>query len=253
MRWTDGPGPRPDRSVAELLELVHAKAKAGRRRTQWRVVTVLCAVVVVGVASVMSIRASSGDRRSRLQLADPAITTTSAVTQPTSTTTSAATQPTSTRMAAAGPPPSLPGAGCRNSTNPECGPFTWDPAPDPDQPLTVNVTYAPVSPRAGEEVTFTVIVEDPDARVMRNFNNRRDYGDGVVDDAPPFPASCGQAFGPWTPPVKVPDRLTTTFQHVYTRAGTYTASFSFESTSGCVGGDPYGSRATGSVTVDVAP
>ncbi len=251
MPWTDGPGPLPARSVTELLELVDAKAKAGRRRAQCRVVTVLCAVVVVGLASVMSIRAGNGDRRSPLHLADPASTTTSAVTQP-STTASAATQPPSTRTAAASLTP-LPGAGCRNSTNPECGPFTWDPAPDANQPLTVNVTYAPASPRAGEEVTFTVVVEDPDARVMRNLNTRRDYGDGVVDEAPPSPASCGQAFGPWTPPDKMPDRFVTTFRHVYKRAGTYTASYSFESTSGCVGGDPYGSGATGSVTVNVAP
>lgn len=102
-------------------------------------------------------------------------------------------------------------------------------------------------------MTFSVVVEDPDARVTRNFNNRFEYGDGTVGEAPASPASCGEAFGPWAPPAKVPDRYEATFQHVYTGAGTYVASFSFESTSGCIGGDPYGSRATGSVEVNVAP
>jgi hypothetical protein len=117
----------------------------------------------------------------------------------------------------------------------------------------VKVTYAPASPLRGEVVTFGVTVEDPDARITRNFNNRRDYGDGVVEQAPPSPATCPDAFGPWTPPEKMPDRIETTFQHVYASAGTYTASFTFESTSGCIGGDPYGSRSTGSVTVTVSP
>jgi hypothetical protein len=117
----------------------------------------------------------------------------------------------------------------------------------------VTVTYAPTTPRRGEAVTFTLVVEDPDARVTRNFNNRRDYGDGVVEAAPTSPVACPEGFGAWTPPPKVPDRLDTSFQHTYSAPGTYTASFTFESTSGCVGGDPYGSRATGFVTVTVGP
>src|SRR5207237_8555999 len=35
---------------------------------------------------------------------------------------------------------------CRDSTNPACGAFRWDPPPAPDHPLTVTVTYSPAHP-----------------------------------------------------------------------------------------------------------
>ena len=240
MPWTET-SPRPGRSREELLALVRVKAKAGRRQAQWRTVSALCAVVaLIAVASVLG-RVADGGERSTVQVAVPAAPTTSAVT------------PTTAPPSVAGAARAVPPTPCRNSFRPECGPFFWDPPPESDQPLTVKVTYEPDDPRPGEPVRFTVVVADPDARVIRDYDNRRNYGDGVIDEAPSSPVSCAEAFGRWTPPVKVSDRFEATFEHVYSRAGTYTASFSFGSTSGCTGADPYGSRGTGSVTLNVAP
>lgn len=132
-----------------------------------------------------------------------------------------------------------------------CGPFVWDPPPGPNAPLTVTVTASPATPKRGEAVTFSVVVDDPDARITRNFNNSRNFGDGVVDAAPSSPVSCPQQFGVWTPPPRAPDHYEVTFQHVYAAEGRYSASFSFESSSGCGGPGPYGGQATGSVVVSV--
>jgi len=52
---------------------------------------------------------------------------------------------------------------CRNSTNPQCGPFRWDPQPLPNRPMRVDVQIAPSHPRPGDVVTFTVVASDPDA------------------------------------------------------------------------------------------
>src|SRR3712207_6243843 len=51
---------------------------------------------------------------------------------------------------------------CRNSTDPACGQFFWDPAPTGNQPLNVQITTSPPNPRAGQEVAFTVSLHDPD-------------------------------------------------------------------------------------------
>ena len=57
------------------------------------------------------------------------------------TTAPAATAPTptpDTTTAPGAPTTTLP---CRNSTDPACGPFRWDPAPAPNQPVAVSYTH----------------------------------------------------------------------------------------------------------------
>ena len=49
---------------------------------------------------------------------------------------------------------------CRNSTDPSCGDFSWDPQPGPYE-VEVYAVSTPVAARAGEPVTFAVEYVDP--------------------------------------------------------------------------------------------
>lgn len=140
--------------------------------------------------------------------------------------------------------------GCRNSYEEACGPYYWDPQPGPNQPMTVEVTATPADPRPGEQVTFSVTVADPDARIERECNVFVSYGDEQGEPGCSSSASCITLYGPWTPPDALPDRYETTFSHVYEGGGDFTATFTFESRSACYD-DPYGSNASGEAPVRV--
>jgi len=143
---------------------------------------------------------------------------------------------------------------CRNSTDPACGPFSWDPNPGPNQPLTGQVTAAPASPSAGQTVTFHITASDPDASpvvVCGTF-----FGDGadiVCDPGPKVnPGTCPKQYGPWTPPARQQGALDTTVQHTYQKAGTYEASFQVNSAQEACN-NPYASSTVVKVTVVVTP
>ena len=160
-------------------------------------------------------------------------------------------QPSSEQPLDTSAPPPLR---CHNSTNPECGRFRWDPKPGSNSPISIQVTFSPQSPTAGEEVIFTVSISDPDAMIHRDSYSVS-FGEGgtVVDPRGPledFP-SCDRRYGPWAPPRKVSDHWETTFTHVYESAGTYTAGFAFHSHNFDQCQDAYGSRGAGSVTLTV--
>ena len=137
---------------------------------------------------------------------------------------------------------------CRNSTDSACGPFRWDPEPDPNAPLTVKVT---ATPRAGEPRTFdfTVVFTDPDAPI-RDGCRSADFGDGGTAAASGCAvAACVATYGPWTPPAKEPGSAETTTSHTFPAAGTYTVRFS--ASSGGLCGHPYASTGSGSTEVVV--
>jgi len=159
-----------------------------------------------------------------------------------------------------GPPPmSTPRATlpCRNSTDPACGPFRWDPPPGPDQPLEIQVTYSPSAPRVGEEVAFVVSFRQGDSRIARDSvtiafgDERQPLIIPPLSCATPQPAPTG----PWTPPRATSDAFVVTHRHAYDRHGDYTfhvyaASAEFLSSPVCEA--PYASQGTATVTVHVA-
>src|SRR5205085_5198363 len=52
--------------------------------------------------------------------------------------------------------------GCRNSTNPACGQFSWSPGPNSSS-LTIGLPeVSPASPQPNQDVTFRITVTDPD-------------------------------------------------------------------------------------------
>ena len=138
---------------------------------------------------------------------------------------------------------------CRNSTNPACGPFRWDPPPPANQPITGHVTLSPANPRPGETVTFHLVADDPDAGYLPG-SCPIDFGDGTTipcvipggrgptppgSSSPPPP----KPTGPWTPPSPRPGHLDICcVQHTYGAAGTYTATFRVQSYTSPMGPPP---------------
>ena len=144
---------------------------------------------------------------------------------------------------------------CRNSGNPACGPFRFDPQPGPDNPMFVHIVVGPPSPVAGQEVVFTVTLTDPDgvSRAGSTYN----WGDSGVGESSVDPC---EKFGPWDPPARDPARATEilTLRHTYAQPGTYKVVFFFTGDPfDCVdsvtgrGDRPYASSASGTVTIEV--
>lgn len=191
---------------------------------------------------------SDGDGDDRLaDEGDPAVTTSTAAM---SSATTSATAPTTTTTIA-----STTTTVCRNSTNPACGPFRWDPAPQADQPVVVTVT-APEQGVAGRPVTFTVEAVDTDAQVV--FCEVYDLGDGTKQgvigqrcDQGTAEGRCSNRYGPWTPPSRKGGRFQFSLTHTYAQPGTYTVRFfSYSEDGGTC--HPYGSTKTTEVTFVVA-
>src|SRR4051794_35004310 len=63
--------------------------------------------------------------------------------------------------AAASGSPASTALPCRNSTNPACGNFSWDPPPGDNRPIEWRLTYSPQNPKTGEKVTFQLHATDP--------------------------------------------------------------------------------------------
>lgn len=146
---------------------------------------------------------------------------------------------------------------CRNSADPACGPFRFDPQPGADNPMAVQVATEPASPVAGQPMVFHLTLTDPDGVSYdgTNFN----FGNSGIGGS--TPEACAK-FGPWDPPARDPASATQTVNvtHTYFAAGTYTATFFFDAGPfDCVdsvtgrGDRPYASSATGTVTVQVGP
>jgi len=140
---------------------------------------------------------------------------------------------------------------CRNSYDPACGPFSWQPPPDPNQPITGQVT---ATNKGGGAVTFTVTGTDPDAAPLQECNI--DFGDGQGYHCDPRPAIdpsyCPPQYGPWTPPAKNKGSIAADLNHTYAQPGTYQVTVNVRSAmQEC--NNPYASSADLQVTVVVTP
>ena len=145
---------------------------------------------------------------------------------------------------------------CRNSTDPACGAFRFDPQPGADRPMTVRVVAERASVGVGGEIVFTVTLDDPDG--VSYGSSLFSYGDSGGGGS--SVEKC-KKFGAWDPPARDAAHATEVLQvrHTYASPGTYTARFAFDagpfdcadSVTGR-GDRPYASSATGTVTVVVA-
>src|SRR5205823_4234891 len=107
---------------------------------------------------------------------------------------------------------------CRNSYDPRCGPFYWDPQPPPNQPLTLEASVSSTSVHAGEPVTVTVHATDPDADVFACAEpGAAIVASGEAGGCAQARSLCGttgdppRPSGPWDPFPPAPSDKTWTF------------------------------------------
>ncbi|MBV8982315.1 MAG: hypothetical protein JO086_15540 [Acidimicrobiia bacterium] len=247
-------------------EELHAAAPdVGQRRLR---LALLAAVAVTLVAAIPGVLLGGGDDTKSVSASQPFLrVTTSTTTQGLvagvpmaplplpATTTPASVAPlqrTATTLAPKATTTTRPAPSpCRNSYDPACGPFRWDPDPGPNSPLTVTVSPQSQQGNAGQEVNFHIVAQDPDAKIDRCVVV--DFGDGQTsNDCPPSP-TCQAPYGPWTPPAKSSDRYELDIDHTYAtaQATPYVASFQLQSHSFC-SPDPYGGAAQALAQVTVS-
>jgi hypothetical protein len=150
---------------------------------------------------------------------------------------------------------------CRNSTNPKCGQFRWDPPPKANEPAQMAITASPAQPKVGEKVTFKVTIDDPDDASPAYCYWLWDYGDTHnlsthCDYGPGGAPQCQGRYGPWTPPAATPghyeDHDNLALEHTYDSPGNYTVKFTYNASyAGCY--DPYASDAVGTMSLTVLP
>lgn len=239
----DGPPVLRGRSEDELRGLVERRADQLRSARRVRSLAMSCLVLVMA-GTFVAVTFDSGDgRNTEVRTASPAALGTippepglppglpglpgspstiapSSVPMVTTTATTATTRPVVST-----PATTSTTVVCRNSLDPTCGPFYFDPDPEPDRPLTVEVTVSPPRPRVGEEVVFTIVLSDPDG--VFSYLNDTSFGDVVshVD----FLAMPCERFGPWDPPQRDPEQSVKVVElrHSYLEPGDYTARFQF--------------------------
>jgi hypothetical protein len=210
------------------------------RRRRWFAVSMGAALVVALPVAAVGLSTAGENATRRVEAIAPrnggVIPTTSAA--PTTSTTQAPTStetPTTTTV----PPTTvstsattMPTLICRNSTEPACGPFQYDP-PITNQPATLTVvSVEPSAPNAGEKVAFTLHASDPDSFIPTDEScgplapaGIFAFGDGARGGCVAGCAAPGPQYGPWTPPPPIPGDATFTLEHAYPKTGSFTADF----------------------------
>lgn len=235
--------------------------RIAQRLRQRRRLAITSAVVALmaGVSGLITLGASDEGSQQLTSTGPPNV----------DTTTTSTTEPTQVDSTTVGPPapPAKPKSMttttttivCRNSYDPICGEFYWDPEPV-NQPMTVEIiSVSPSNPQVGETVTFSVRVGD-DAGLTAGdcVRSSQNYGDrsGILVCDPVCPIPGPSPTGPWDPPPNEFRYFQEDFTHIYTEPGTFTFSYSARSSHQCWSewpvSDPYASSATASTTITVA-
>ncbi|MDQ1364390.1 MAG: eukaryotic-like serine/threonine-protein kinase [Acidimicrobiaceae bacterium] len=152
-------------------------------------------------------------------------------------------------------------APCYQSYLATCGALVWSPAVT-NRTLTVHVSYSPQHPIAGQPVTFTVVLDDPDDAHNLQIDGAYFGGAGGTAGAAARPSAissspgCQTPHGTWPPPKPGgAGHLERQLTNTYANPGTYQVHFTASSgqdVSPCFPPDPYASMgsATQTVTVD---
>ena len=265
MALADRSGPKPvapeppRRSPREQLERVNRRAERLRARRRAGVIALVALLLGSAVTAAIALTSPSGSKNvaatgktttTESTLAPFDSTTVPAETVPTTVPPTSAAPATTVKPAAPTTTASLP---CRNSSDPRCGTFRWDPAPGANSPLSINVSFAPQDPHPGDTVTFTVHVVDPDASpIIAGDQTCNPPGFGDAGTARCTPSCAPPGYGPWTPPARQRGERTITYTHAYDSAGTYTAHFWFASYQTPCPKSPYASAADSSINVTVS-
>lgn len=207
-------------------------------------VIALCGLIALPVVALTS--STKAHPRSTLVFTSVPPTTTVAPTPTTAVPATTTTLPAATTTTTA--------LVCHNSYNPACGAFRWSPAPAVD-PVSVQITFSPDHPVAGNTVTFRVTYSDGNSVVDTNCANVSGGGGmgpnyGCQSAQAPS-SSCPTRYGPWDPPAKQPSAGSMTYPYKYDTPGTYTFSAEYLAESTCSNYNPYPTQVSGSVQVIV--
>ena len=114
-----------------------------------------------------------------------------------------------------------------------CGPFRFEPDPEPNRVMTLNVNVTPAMPHVGEAVTFRIDASDQDAQISRQCPTVS-YGKNIGGQACGISQNqCEAYYGTWKPPdPALEDRYLFEFRYAYLEPGAYTATFDIHSGSG---------------------
>jgi hypothetical protein len=245
--------------VDEVLAGVLSRGRHLRRRHRIAVRIVGAFAVVICMVGVAAAAASTGGPGHHRVVAATGEAATSTVPEETTTSSSSSTVPapatTSTTVSVRHRGTTTTSTlYCHNSTDPRCGPFRWTVDPGPNEPATVGVTWTPEQPTAGQDVTFTVTLEDPDAPSIRG-NMNLCIGDGGPCVSGTRMEHCDR-YGPWDPPPREALHDTWTVHHSFAKEGVYSVGTRFTSTSNFCEQpefDPYGSTGEFAAQITVSP
>jgi hypothetical protein len=238
----EGPKPPSDRAV--LRERVHARAKQLRFRRHLRIAGALIstAAVIAALAGVA------------LLPNEPAHDVRDVATEPTATAEpTASPEPTPSPTVEPTPDPTPTPLVCRNSYDPACGEFRWDPAPEPNMDIEIEIDVEPAAPRVGDKVVFRFTVVDDTPK--RPFRYTTGFGDGPPRTLMEMCVLGREPYGPWTPPEPIRTVTEDKTDHTYEEAGTYEVLFVYANDH-CHGDgpeSPFVGEGTAKLTLEVAP
>jgi hypothetical protein len=182
------------------VEALASRVVARQRRLRRTAVAAALILALVAGTSVIAV-AQGGGGPKHVRAADTPTSTTPGTEE---TTTSESTQPSTTIHQAGAPSHTATTAtACRNSYDPACGPFYWLTNPGANAALHLSVTYSPEHPRAGEQVTFHVVADDPDAPIDSHLTYQFGRTNHIADYAYPSCPRWQVKYGGWSPPARV--------------------------------------------------
>jgi hypothetical protein len=238
----------------ELLERVTRRGKALRVRRQVVLVSVVSAILVMPFAAVAATKTQTDvpvlrwASRVSSESAAPTSTTTSTIATVSSTTANT-TVPGRTVLTQ----PVLPGTAattttvtaCRNSVDPACGQFRWDPAPPAVNAIPIGVLA--INGQPGADVAIGI---DLDVPALLDI----DYGDGTTETRLVAPEPCpGTPAGPWSWPTLAGAEVAP-LQHTYVAEGSYSVTVIARPVEFCGHASPYTDGVAGGIaTISLEP
>ncbi|MGK2930927.1 MAG: hypothetical protein ACSLFO_15290, partial [Acidimicrobiales bacterium] len=140
---------------------------------------------------------------------------------------------------------------CRDSTNPACGSFRWEPQPT-DRPATLTL-QVPDRIVAGVPFDVLMTISDPDGRVDFACYTLAHTGGGpqVGGGCTTVRQDCPARYGPWSPPAPSTGQATNQHRVTLDQPGTFEIYASVDPAAGCDNVDPYRSGASAERTVEV--
>lgn len=230
----------------------------GGRRRNWTIsaVAALCLLALITLAIVSARDDDSGESVSASRNVAPgssnavesAQTTTTTTAGDGSTTTEVPGTTTSVEMTlppqTTVPPVPPDEPVCRNSTDPACGPFYYD-WPVPNRPAAIVMSASNPMPQVGEQVVFSVTVDDPDGAPDAAASSL-EFGDG--NKAVSSPSGGDLRYGAWDPPP--PLHVVITYEWIYETPGEYLVRFETDDGGACAETCP---RAEADLVITVVP